>query len=112
VKNATMMYKMPGPYNIHGGHFDYIILDADEKGAIQQAQADGWCLTTPEAKKAYEATKILETKPSFDNSSSSTTSPSVIRAELEQKCNEFKIKFNAKTTNDELIKLIQAKIRG
>lgn len=50
MKNAIMLYKHPGPHEIHGGHFDYIIVDADEEGAIDQALADGWHLTTDDAK--------------------------------------------------------------
>ena len=50
MKNATMVYKCPGPHEIHGDHFDYKIVDADEEGAIDQAIEDGWHLTTDEAK--------------------------------------------------------------
>lgn len=104
MKNATMLYKAPGPHEIHGGHFDYTIVDADEEGAIEQAQADGWHLTTPEAKADYDAVKAPEVKLPPNDLLGPT------RAELEQKANELKLKFSAKTTDEELGKLIQAKL--
>lgn len=104
MKNATMLYKAPGPHEIHGGHFDHIIVDADEEGAIEQAQADGWFLTTPEAKAAYDATKAPEVKLPPDNLLPPT------RDELEQKANELKLKFTAKTSDEELSKLISTKL--
>ena len=84
MKNATMLYKAPGPHDIHGGHFDHIIVDADEEGAIEQAQENGWFLTTPEAKAAYDATKAPEVKLPPNDLLGPT------RAELEQKANELK----------------------
>lgn len=104
MKNATMLYKAPGPHEIHGGHFDHIVVDADEEGAIEQAKESGWFLTTPEAKAAYDATKEPEVKLPPNDLLGPT------RAELEQKANELKLKFNTKTTDEELSKLIQAKL--
>lgn len=57
MKNATMLYKAPGPHEIHGGHFDTLIVDADEDGALEAAVADGWHLTTPAALGALEEVK-------------------------------------------------------
>lgn len=47
-----MLYRHPGPHEIHGNKFDTLIVDADEVGAIKKAQSEGWYLTTPEALKA------------------------------------------------------------
>ena len=47
MKNPTMLYKHPGPHEIHGNHFDYIIVDDDD---VKATIADGWALTTTEAK--------------------------------------------------------------
>jgi hypothetical protein len=104
MKNATMLYKAPGPHEIHGSHFDYIVVDADEEGAIDAAKEAGWFETTPEAKAAYDATKAPEIKLPPNDLLGPT------RAELEQKANELKLKFSAKTTDEELGKLIQAKL--
>ena len=57
MRNATMLYKAPGPEPIHGAFLATTIVDADEEGAIEAAQAEGWFLTTPEAIAAYEAEK-------------------------------------------------------
>lgn len=47
-----MVYKAGGPHEIHGGKFDYLIAeDADELDAML---ADGWHLTTDEAREAPE----------------------------------------------------------
>ena len=104
MKNATMLYKAPGPHEIHGGHFNYTIVDADEGGAIDAAKSDGWFLTTPEAAEAYEATKPKAPTQKPDDLLPAT------RAELEQKANELKLKFTAKTSDEELSKLISTKL--
>lgn len=57
MRNATMLYKAPGPEPIHGSFLATTIVDADEEGAIDAALAEGWFLTTPEAIAAYEAEK-------------------------------------------------------
>lgn len=57
MRNPTMVYKAPGPHPIHGGFFDYKIIDADDEAEVEAAQAEGWFLTTPEAAEAYEAEK-------------------------------------------------------
>lgn len=60
MRNATMLYKAPGPEPIHGAFLATTIVDADEEGAIEAAQAEGWFLTTPEAIAAYEAEKAAK----------------------------------------------------
>lgn len=60
MKNATMLYKCPGPHEIHGGHFDYTIVDADEEGVLEQAVAEGWHLTTNAAKEAGETAVVAK----------------------------------------------------
>ncbi len=52
MKNATMLYQAPGPHQIHGGNFDYKIVDADE---VEEALADGWHMTTTDAQASHEA---------------------------------------------------------
>ena len=60
MRNATMLYKAPGPEPIHGSFLATTIVDADEEGAIDAALAEGWFLTTPEAVEAYEAEKAAK----------------------------------------------------
>lgn len=44
-----MLYKSGGKHDIHGGKFDYTIVNESE---VDQAIKEGWHLTTDEAKKA------------------------------------------------------------
>lgn len=101
MKSATMLYKAPGPHEIHGGHFDYTIVDADEEGAIETAKAEGWFETTTEAK---EASEVAKTK----REAELNAPPS--RAELETKANELGIKFNDKMSDKKLADLIAANL--
>ena len=53
-KTTRMLYKYPGQHEIHGDFFDYAIVD-DTEEAVAEAVADGWYLTTPEAKNAVNS---------------------------------------------------------
>lgn len=75
--SQTMVYKCPGPHEIHGGRFDFITVDDDK---IEDALAEGWHLTTPDAKAAHEA-ELAE----------KASQPT--RAELEQKAKELGLTF-------------------
>ena len=44
-----MLYKYPGPHDIHGDKFDYIIVE--DEGELKAALKDGWAETTEQAKK-------------------------------------------------------------
>lgn len=101
MKNATMLYKAPGPHEIHGSHFDYTIVDADEEGAIEAAKAEGWFETTDEAKAAGDEAKARR-------EAELNTPPT--RAELEAKAKELDIKFNDKTSDKKLADLIAASL--
>lgn len=86
MKNATMLYKAPGPHDIHGGKFDTLTVDADD---VEGALADGWHLTTPEALAASKA------KASDDNAPPT-------RDELEAKAEELGIAFDGRVSNKTL----------
>lgn len=86
-----MTYKAGGPHEIHGGHFDYLIVqDAAELSA---ALASGWSMTTDEA-------RALATAPS-DNGAPT-------RAELEQKATELGIEFSPRIGDAKLNERIEA----
>lgn len=54
---TTMLYKWPGPHEIHGDRFDYVIVpDADVAAKL----AEGWKLSTPEALEAGKAPPAAE----------------------------------------------------
>lgn len=64
MANNTMLYKMPGQHKIHGGDYDYMIVDADNADAFRTAKFNGWFETTTEAKRAYDAAKtVVEDSP-------------------------------------------------
>ena len=44
----TMLYKYPGPHKIHGDKFDFIVVPRKD---VEAKIAEGWRLTTPEAKQ-------------------------------------------------------------
>lgn len=98
MPNHTMLYKCPGPHEIHGGHFDYTIVDADDFDALATAQADGWFPTTPEAKAAYEAEKA---KPESDDAPPT-------REELKAKADELGIEYAKNISDKKLSELIDA----
>lgn len=79
---SVMLYKAGGEHDIHGGKFDYIIVDEKDVKDVQQR---GWFLTTTEA---------AENKP-------------VTREELEQKANELGVDFHHKISDNNLIKKIK-----
>ena len=55
----VMLYKHPGPHNIHEDMLDYIIVDDD---AVEAALKDGWCKTTDEAKSGEKPKRARKVK--------------------------------------------------
>ena len=50
MKQATMVYRHPGPHKIHGNLFDYKIVEGElregeDASDLDKALADGWYLT-------------------------------------------------------------------
>ncbi|NVO06790.1 MAG: hypothetical protein HXX19_13055 [Rhodoferax sp.] len=122
MKNATMLYKCPGPHDIHGGKFDYTIVDEDD---IAAAQADGWYLTTPEAKDAYQAAQDAEAaaaaaaKQAAEDAKEAEAEAQALAAladankpptrdELEQMATSLGLPFTARTSDKKLSDLIAA----
>lgn len=90
MKNATMLYKVPGAHQTNGNvTFDYVIVDADVPGEIEKAEAAGWRKSLPEA-QAF--TGDFEGAPT--------------REELEQKATELGLKFDGRTSDKRLAALI------
>ena len=95
MSQPTMVYKCPGKHKIHGGKFDYKIVDAElpEGGEgdteLEEALADGWYRTTTEAKEGV---------PSDDEAPT--------REELEAKATELGIEFTEGTRDKTLAKKI------
>jgi hypothetical protein len=53
VENSDdrMLYKAGGKHEIHGGKFDYIVVDESE---VEAKLKEGWFKTTPEALEAAQ----------------------------------------------------------
>ena len=98
MKNPTMIYKAPGPYEIHGGHFDYRIVDADEEGELEQAVAEGWRLTTTGALEALKAAEDEENAPPT-------------REELIAKARDMGLVFGPNTSSKKLADMVAAAIK-
>lgn len=47
-----MLYKCPGPHDLHGVQCDYQVVDEDD---IEREEAEGWHRTIPAAHEAYQA---------------------------------------------------------
>lgn len=90
-----MLYKHGGKHKIHGDKFSYIIVDADEDGAIEDALSKGWHLTTAEAKLG----KI-----------DSNDDGAITRDELEAKATELGINFRSNTKDETILKAINEKL--
>jgi len=109
---TTMLYKCPGPHEIHGGQFDYTIVEDDQ---IESALADGWKLTTPEAKQAHAdsvAAAQAEREKAAEQAEAVSDDAGPTRAELEQKAAELGIKFDGRTSDKKLRDLISATLEA
>jgi hypothetical protein len=92
-----MVYRAGGTEEIHGGRFATLIVnDQDE---LDAALADGWHLTTPDAKAATE-------KPAARQALDDNAPPT--RAELEAKAAELGIDFSPRIGDAKLAERIDA----
>lgn len=48
---SVMLYKHPGHHALHGGFYDYVVVNEAD---VEKHLADGWALTTDEAKSGPE----------------------------------------------------------
>ena len=102
-----MLFRCPGSEPMHGGHFaTRIVADADEQAS---ALADGWHLTTPEAKAAHEAPS---NESDVNGRERTETDEPPTRAELEQKAAELGIAFDGRTSDKKLGEKIAAALKG
>lgn len=93
----VMLYKCPGRHEIHGGSYDYIIVDNEVEGAIDEALSQGWSYDTGSALELFKLAQAeleLEAAPT--------------REELEAKAKELEIKFDGRTSDKKLLDLITA----
>lgn len=107
----TMLYKCPGPHDIHGGQYDYTIVEDDQ---IEAKLAEGWKLTTPEAKQANQdlldaqaAERERLAEEAAAKAMADTNAPPT-RAELEQMASNLGLPFNGRTSDRKLADMIKA----
>lgn len=102
--STTAVYRYPGPFDIHGGKYDF---RAVPDGEVDTYLADGWHLTTPEAKAAHEdktAAPVVPVVPDDD--------APVTRSELEQKAAELGVKVDGRWSDKRLEAEITSKLGG
>lgn len=109
--NPTMLYKFPGSQEIHGGHYDYTIVEEED---IEAKLAEGWSRSTPEAKALHEA-KVAEEKAAKEaeaerlaNLALNDDTKPPTRDELERMAESLGLPFDGRTTDKKLAKLIAA----
>lgn len=98
MSNTTMLYKAPGPHEIHGGRFDYTIVDDDQ---IEATLAAGWYLTTTEAKAAHESAL----QEAADNDPPT-------RDELKRKADELGLSYPGNIPTEKLSAMVDAALKG
>lgn len=84
---STLVYRVPGNHQMPGGSFDYRQAKDDEH--LAELLSEGWFRTLPEA---------------VDGDHVDTSAPS--REELEQKARELELKFDGRTSNAKLERMI------
>lgn len=99
----AMLYKYPGPHEIHGDKFDYTIA-ADEDEA-NEALAAGWHLNTDEAKAAmYVGTSLTYDRKDFLHPAIDDSAPT--RDELKQQADKLGLEYPKNIPTDKLEALI------
>lgn len=110
MQEATMVYRAPGPHQIHGFDVDYQVVDAID---VPDMLADGWFSTPTEAGEAHagelaEQAKVIPPAPAPDPADDEPPT----RAELEAKAKELGIKFDGRTSDKTLADRILAKLKA
>lgn len=102
-----MLYQVGGPYEIHGGMYDYLIVQSEEELTV--ALANGWHMTTDEARTADSALKMHRLVPELVVPPDDAPPT---RAELEKKARELGIVFDGRTRDAKLASRIEEALRG
>lgn len=101
MKEATMLYRHPGPHEIHGGKFDYIVVDADD---VPATVAQGWRRTTGEALDASKPKTVMAVN--MDDNAPPT------RIEMEMEAARLGLEYDGRIGDKKLAALIAAKHKG
>lgn len=94
--NVTMLYQHPGPHQIHGGRFDYVVVPDEH---IEEKLAEGWHLTTDAAKAASDAATASAQATADDDAAPN-------RDELKAKAKELGLEFPANVPTSRLAEMV------
>ena len=95
----TIVYKCPGQHQRPGGTYSYLGIDSEDE--LKVALSGGWHLTLEEAiepNKAVRNDDPIESKPTRD--------------EMNQKGAELGLKFDGRTSDKKLLKMIEDAINA
>lgn len=106
MQDATMVYRAPGPHQLHGHDVDYQVIDGPD---VTAALADGWFSTPTEAGEAYAA-MLAEQAKTIPPAPVPPDDAPPTRAELEAKARELGIDFDGRTRDKRLGELIAQKL--
>jgi hypothetical protein len=101
-----MLYKAPGSEPIHGGLFATLTVENERQE--QDAIAEGWRESTPEALKASEERKAAAAA----EAQRLADEKQPTRDELEAKATELGIDFSARVSDKKLREAIEAKLQA
>lgn len=99
----SLVYKCPGPHECSGGTYDH--LSIGDAQALDVALASGWYTTLPDA-ISPPAIAPPDDEPLPDDNAPPT------RVEMEAKAAELGLKFDGRTGNTKLGKMIAEALRG
>lgn len=105
-----MLYQANGSHEIHGGMFDYLIVESEEELTV--ALANGWYMTTDNARAADSMLKMPHGAVELGTPVVPPDDAAPTRAELERKAEELSIPFDGRTSNAKLSSKIAAALQG
>jgi hypothetical protein len=100
-----MLYRAGGTEEIHGGRFATLIVHDD--GELEAALAEGWSMSTPEAKAA--AAKPAATTAGTTAAIPDDNAPPT-RDEMKRKADELGLTYPGNISNASLATMIEAKL--
>jgi hypothetical protein len=107
-----MLYRAPGSLEIHGGHFDTLVVD--DADGMAAALAAGWSVGTPEAlqakadrENAAAAAAELAVETAATQALADDTRPPS-REELEQMATNLGLPFSSRVSDKKLAAMVKA----
>lgn len=99
MKSPRVLYKFPGSTFIDDDKYDFVVVDEAIPGEVERHVSEGWNVSHIDAKQKHiNAQTVEENKPPT-------------RAEIEQKANELGLKFDGRTSDVKLLKMIDEALK-